>query len=429
MDTLVNPLEKSAKSTVKTRPRRIVVVNVFGSSNRGDAALIEALVEIIKGSSETPPALEGIAFRPEEERPHLPEVVWHERLGNSRSPRKFVRRFQNCWFMLAVLVYAVTGLKWLARVMGLPSVQIASIDAIRMADLVISCPGGYLEDSNPSFLSACVPLLLTRLYGKDLILAPQSVGPVRARILQRFVAFALGDVRAICVRESASRTFVLDDLEIPAGRVHSTPDLALTHEASNKAAGAQALARLGFQAGDAFLGCTVVDWNFPLAENGPAARERYIEQFAAMLQRLHDRHGLKALIFNQVKSDLGVARRVREKLGDWVVVDEEERDVPTIKAMIGASRAFVGSRFHSCIFALTEGVPIVSIAYLPKSTGIMEDLGLSHRVFSIYEMEAESVAALVDADLKNPRSAKAEIRQALGNVRSEKFVQLLKPYL
>ena len=50
---------------------------------------------------------------------------------------------------------------------------------------------------------------------------------------------------------------------------------------------------------------------------------------------------------------------------------------------------FIGTRMHSNIFALAGGVPTIAISYLHKTTGIMEDLGLSDWVIAIEEFTSE----------------------------------------
>ena len=48
-----------------------------------------------------------------------------------------------------------------------------------------------------------------------------------------------------------------------------------------------------------------------------------------------------------------------------------------MKYLIGQCDFFVGSRMHSCIAAVSQCVPAVSIAYSDKFIGVMATLGLS----------------------------------------------------
>jgi colanic acid/amylovoran biosynthesis protein len=47
------------------------------------------------------------------------------------------------------------------------------------------------------------------------------------------------------------------------------------------------------------------------------------------------------------------------------------------KYMIGVCDFFLGSRMHSCIAALSEGIPAVAISYSDKFRGVMETLEMS----------------------------------------------------
>src|SRR5690606_35852105 len=62
----------------------------------------------------------------------------------------------------------------------------------------------------------------------------------------------------------------------------------------------------------------------------------------------------------------------------------------------------VGTRLHSCIFSLSEGVPCLNIAYHgTKSQGIMSDLGLGSFVFSIDKVSEEELNASIDLILND----------------------------
>jgi colanic acid/amylovoran biosynthesis protein len=66
---------------------------------------------------------------------------------------------------------------------------------------------------------------------------------------------------------------------------------------------------------------------------------------------------------------------------------------------------FIGTRFHSVIFAQNQNVPTISISYGGnKGTGIMADLGLSQYVLSIDEVEFSTLKNLFSSLEKNTDS-------------------------
>jgi polysaccharide pyruvyl transferase WcaK-like protein len=53
-----------------------------------------------------------------------------------------------------------------------------------------------------------------------------------------------------------------------------------------------------------------------------------------------------------------------------------EYDQHELKGIIGQCDFFIGSRMHSCIAALSQGVPCVGVAYSRKFAGVFESVGM-----------------------------------------------------
>ena len=68
----------------------------------------------------------------------------------------------------------------------------------------------------------------------------------------------------------------------------------------------------------------------------------------------------------------GLQARVRILNGDY--------DAHQLKGVIGQCDFFVGSRMHSCIAALSQGVPCVGVAYSMKFLGVFESVGMGEWV-------------------------------------------------
>ena len=74
-----------------------------------------------------------------------------------------------------------------------------------------------------------------------------------------------------------------------------------------------------------------------------------------------------------------------------VIIDELTPS--EIKGMIGLMDIFVGTRMHSNIFALSQNVPCVAIAYEPKTKSIMKQFGLQEQVIDIKDVTATALQA------------------------------------
>jgi colanic acid/amylovoran biosynthesis protein len=134
-------------------------------------------------------------------------------------------------------------------------------------------------------------------------------------------------------------------------------------------------------------------------------------------------YGLQPVIFNQVSEDLPASLDVRRKAKCKVIVDQTSREPDILRAMIQRSRVFLGTRFHSCIFAMMAGRPTFAIAYLPKTEYIMNDLKLMHRHTPIDAIDYDDLIGRVAADYADLAASEAEIENAV-KVYQQNFTRL-----
>jgi colanic acid/amylovoran biosynthesis protein len=405
---------------------RVVISNVFGSFNRGDALLVEALHDSLREAFGEEAVLEGIAHFPDLEREHLPDVTWHRPPGRSYARNGVVRKLQNAWRVAFVILYALLGApRWFPRLA--PRDQLSAVDALKNADLVVSCAGGFLIDTNLSVLGNITQLAIAHRFGKPVIIAPQTIGPIRRKWIRPLLKAVLMRCAVICSREQYTYDFLIN-LGIPAAKIRALTDLALYHRRADPAAGRRILGELGFAPDEPFLGVSVVNWSFPRSDDPPASKAIYFEQMVWVLREFHARTGLRALLVNQVSSDLPLARQVGEALGDIAVVDDKDRTPAEMRGLIYGARVFFGSRFHSCVFALLERLPTLSLAYSYKSTGIMETLGLGDRVFDIDRFPKEQVLDLLVAMLGARDAEMQRVEDGFDNLTVPAFVEVLRDY-
>ncbi len=398
---------------------KVMIVNAFGRSNRGDCVLLDECIAEVRAA--LPDAtigcavFEGIA----EAKAVHPDVTWSERIGN--TPRAGLRaKLTTVVLMFVALVAVVRGFGWMRH--ALPRQQRDSWALIRDADVVISAPGGYIHDTNFAYYVALLHIALARRVGTRTILAPQSIGPIDAPLARRIARFVLGRADVICARESYSWNFLCDALQLPDRILRRSGDSAFwNHDVNTDDTGLRAVWRdigLDPEAGGPILGLTVVDWSFPKSADPQAARAAYVDALAQIIDHMHSRHGMRAVIFNQVSEDLGMAQRVAEACQSRVIIDRVAREPDVLRALMSRATLFLGTRFHSCIFAMMAGVPTFAIAYLPKTSHILMDLKLDARQIAIDDMDGAAVIAALERDLRDTAKARAEIDGAVAHYRA-----------
>jgi colanic acid/amylovoran biosynthesis protein len=378
--------------------KKAVIFNVFGHLNSGDAVLLETLIDVFS-QFRADYSLSGIAFDTASEKLWLPELEWFERIGNATSKGIPGRLVQIVRLAVAIVIALNARLLWLKCL--LPESQRRAVEELAAAELAIACPGGYLEDSNSAYVVNIISVLLASSLSKRVVLAPQSIGPIRSRFGRFLVRQMIRRAAAVFVREEESLLF-LQEVLAPARReqdlakVELVGDLAFWFRgvASNKSVADEA-ERVGLDPDRKILGMTVVDWKFPHVEDRQRSYDNYVESVSSLIRHVEARGEHQIILFNQVSSDLDLGRRIG-LLHPQVLIDTLDRPAGTFSKLVGLCDVFVGTRFHSCIFALIENVPTTAIAYLPKTTGIMRALGMEEFVIDIDSVTGDSLIKKYD---------------------------------
>jgi|HigsolmetaAR202D_1030399.scaffolds.fasta_scaffold02532_11 Uncharacterized conserved protein len=400
---------------------KILVTHVFGYANKGDWILLKSLLDVLE---EAFPGAEirGICRDPDAQALRFPKVKWFKQAGVSvRTGIR--RRVENVLGLAkAVADYSIAPvLKGSSDAKGLFG------SCFRGVDLVVACPGGYLEDSNVSIITNLVHLHMALSTNAPVVLAPQSIGPFRSNLWAALTGSLLRRVQRIYVREEHSWKTVVERLGVPRQTVELAVDMALYGFESDQARAEEELRKYELTPGS-YLAATVIDWYFPKSVDPGAARERYIRALAGVMRRLWTAHGIRTLLLKQVEAAAGVPgddavlNAVQNLAGEAVVVPPENYPPEVMQALIGASAAFLGSRMHSSVFAMQQGVPFVGIGYLPKTHGIMSMFGLGDYVCPIEEVSEDILyGMLVSAmsDRERFLSAQASIRHQGGEARAK----------
>jgi colanic acid/amylovoran biosynthesis protein len=399
--------------------RKYLIINAFGRSNRGDSVLLEQCFSEIMLAD--PQALISVAAfeGADAAAVEFPDIKWTERIGNS-AHRGAIGRLQSVVFLTCGLLQLVPGLGFLKKV--LPRGQQNTLDEFRASDIIVSAPGGYIHDTNLAYVIALYHIAIGLLLRRITLLAPQSIGPISSSLGRMAAKRILARCNAVCVREGYSDNFVRNTLRIGPDRIVRAGDSAFwdVNVDVDDAETDKNLATVGVAPGEQFVGATVVDWSFPNMGAPNELREAYLSGMAEVIRKTYELHGLRTVIFNQVSSDLGAARRVAIQAGDAALVNEVNFEPPLLRAMIKRSRVFLGTRFHSCIFAMIAGRPTIAISYLPKTEFIMKDLGLSNNTVDINKFDSGDVFALLDNSLGHVSEHALDVELAVASYRDSR---------
>jgi colanic acid/amylovoran biosynthesis protein len=288
------------------------------------------------------------------------------------------------------------------------------------SDLIISGPGGFLYDARDSRMPSAhhlFSIFLASLTGKPVVLYAQSIGPFDRMRFHWIVRFILNRTSLILVREEPSYEVCKSVLRLKGPEVRLTADEAFLLPDGDAKLGRSWLQEIGVPSGVNLVGLTILDWHFPNAPESLEAAGNYVNAMAELINHINDTYKAHVVIFPfcfakgySKNGDEAITAQLLKACGKHDMVHLfKGKDPMAIKSALRLMDVFVGSRMHSNIFALSCGVPVVAISYLPKTDGIMNMLGLSDFVLSI-----EGITPL---DLKNRFdkmwAVRCELRESL----------------
>ena len=331
--------------------------------------------------------------------------------------------------LLAALLYRLTGVALLPL---LGAEQRRLLRAYLAADLVVSCAGNFFYSSgalSAGFLLHAGAFAYAWLLGKPIYTMPQTLGPLHRRWEHVVLRAVLRRARLLLVRDERSLA-LLQQFQLDSGRTRLLPDIAFLFDSDPSPAeiNEETLLRShGVERdGQPLLGITVINWG---AQNQRFRQQAAYEAAVALaIREFVVGQGGRALLFPQVRGprppddDRVPARRVAARLrdlGERVILIESEVSPSALKRAYGQTDLFLGSRLHSNIFALTEGVPVVAIAYQPKTHGTLRLLGLEQWVIDIEAARGDAVARLVKQLWRERAAVRDQLAQVIPQIQRE----------
>ena len=372
----------------------------FTHKNKGDALLLRslhrALIERFGSTSE----VTFSSFSPKRDSAYYGALVGPQPLVrllqvHGRFPRRLSALLFPIAFLSTVMFIGFTRLVP-ARVLRhapLPRRWRFPLQSAGDADLVVAVPGGYLMAAcrlDWAWMSHACVLAACTATGTPTILSPCSIGPFAFG--HRWIARAvLSKIDRIVLREPDSAAH-LRALGIPMARVEVAADMAFAMP--------QCTSAHRVEDGPA-IGISVRRHGFPGSKNAPALWSRYLDSMAAVADWAQAELGARIVFVPQCTGgggdDPAVSVEVVERcrLTENITVLATELDIEQLCELYASFDLLVGTRMHANLIAMTQGTPVVAVAYEHKTQGIMRQLGLAEFVVDIADVDPVSLRVLV----------------------------------
>lgn len=387
----------------------IIITNVYSYQNKGDAAIVLALVQEIKRVFNRPKiSIQTADVKNDKDKYETsvsPTLLWT--LLSSVRNKSIISRVVTLLSGVATLLIFLNIYKWTNQSISflLTKDLREFVDNLQKADLIIACGGGYLRTSNSSpqngvlLLVTCLNLLTGKFLKKPVYLYSQSIGPVHGKIQTMILGFTLKKVDLIEPREEVSFKYLKQlSIDTPTAKT-ADPALLLGSSYKNPKIITETKESKGLR-----VGITVRNWF-----SDQKLFEFYIRSVAKVVDYLVERHDATVYYIPQViakdfgDDDRSAALKVKDYIKHHDSYKVINMDLHPFE-VIGLCRSmdiFIGTRMHSNIFSLISKVPVIAIEYEHKTRGIMQSLGLEDFVISIEDVNSEILKGKVELLLKN----------------------------
>jgi len=226
------------------------------------------------------------------------------------------------------------------------------------------------------------------LFGKPLVLLPQTYGPFKRPITRLLARHILKHSKIVYSRDHEGVEYLRQTLNAAQvdGKIRFAPDVAFVLDPRKPdCSGVDA-------AFDGKTDQTVVGVNISgLLFNGGYTRDNmfglavdYRELMASVIDFFLAEENVRVVLIPhvfpkkdyEVESDSAACRQIYESTDqahkDRIFLTPSGYRHNEIKYLIGRTDFFVGSRMHSCIAAMSQCVPTVGLAYSRKFKGVFE---------------------------------------------------------
>lgn len=304
------------------------------------------------------------------------------------------------------------------------------IKEIEQSDIVISSGGGYFYSNRktlpgPMFLQNYLHIKIAQILRKSVVFFPQSFGPFYNSLSIMMLRDILNYDKTVQIfaREKISFDFLQTLLEKERNRdkVDICPDMTFYLRREDEFRNPTFRENLPRP----IVVLTLRKWDFPDAKSAKEKKKKEDEYLAAIEEVCYS-------IFKERRGTIVIVPQVRgpgffenDRIISLKLLAELKKIIPEKNLLFFDLPDFISpcylidifsqadlvlaTRFHSAVFAMISGVPIISITYQPKSTGIMNLLDLAHFCVDINEMDSARIIQIANEILSCPRDIKGKI--------------------
>jgi colanic acid/amylovoran biosynthesis protein len=405
---------------------KFALTHCYTDKNKGDAAIIVSTTQLIRELDPNAEINMFSTFGPndkqfKEEQKFISKFSANLFPGLFYQPqpifmgKDFSRLFHFSWIFIKFSALLLTKNKYILKLF-FSNAELKGIASFLSSDVVVSKGGSYITAQNStirqsfSLIHMLYPFILSKRFGKKIVIFSQSLGPVKGRFNRWLLRTSLSDVETIYLREKLCLKKYQEIKEL-SKKVSTKfiPDSAFYLKDE------YGLAEHGVTIDKSSLniGFTIVDHAFKYIKEDAIKNQKiesYKQSLINTIEYLVKDRGAKIHIFPQViadnshlgHNDVRISKEIegichKNGMRESVTYHFGDYNPMQLRNMYSSMDVFIGTRLHSVIFSLSQNVPSINIAYHgTKSQGILNSIdGFSEFVLPIDDIDTNKLKTSV----------------------------------
>jgi len=234
-----------------------------------------------------------------------------------------------------------------------------------------------------------------------------------------------GPVTKFYSRDESSSRFLEKALGEPSGSIPSFPDIAFCFQGGSEEQGREVLRRMGCAMKRPIIG---VAPNMRVFERlpGEGAVNLYLQAVVKLIAHCMDKYDVDVVLqANEIQSqglmadDRYLCSLIMAAVNrpDRCFMTREPLSAEMTKSLIGCFDFLFGSRFHSFVFAFSQGVPGLAVSWSHKYKELFALFGMEEYVLDCHEIDAEALIMKFEKAWSEYRKLKVGILEKADRLR------------
>lgn len=282
------------------------------------------------------------------------------------------------------------------------------INAIGHVDGVIDVSGFAYSDSwgTGSLKNTWAWIEYCAAKKKPYIFLPQAWGSFEKKEVSSWAKRICKDANLVFSRDDESSNYLAKLQNIPISEVRTLPDIAFRFRGASEVVGRSIFRDLGLVKDGRPVITLVPNMRVYERTAGTGASNQYVNLLVALTNYCIENLGASVLLVpNEIRVPSSVGPDDRFLCGiieccirnpEYCYTIREYYPSETIKAILGQSDLLIASRFHSLVFALSQGVPVLALGWSHKYRELLRSFGLEDFVVEHDRLDTNSVLSLVE---------------------------------